>query len=97
MQTTWKIIQLERKADDGLVTVVHYRVEAVDGEFSASTYGTVSFERGETFIDFNQLTETDVISWVKSKLDPAAIEQSLADQIATQKNPPVLQGMPWVA
>lgn len=97
MQITWKINQLERQAEDGLVTVAHYDVVAVDGDYSARTYGTVSFERGETFIDFNQLTETDVISWVKSKLDPAAVEQSLADQIATQKNPPVLQGMPWVA
>ena len=95
MQTTWKITQLERQADDGLVTVAHYDVVAVDGEYSARTYGTVSMERGETFIDFDRLTEADVISWVKAKLDPAAVEQSLAAQIDAQKNPPIIQGVPW--
>lgn len=97
MEITWKITQLEREATDGLVTVAHYDVTATDGEHTARVYGTVGFERGDTFIDFANLTERDVISWVKSKMDPAAIEQSLADQIAVQKNPPVLQGMPWVA
>lgn len=97
MDITWKIKQLERQADDGLVTMAHYGVDAVDGEFTASTYGTVSFERSDTFIEFDKLTERDVISWVKSRLDPAAVEESLANQIAAQKNPPILQGMPWVA
>lgn len=95
MQTTWKITNLDRTADGGLVTCAHYDVTAIDGEFSASVYGTVALERGETFIDFDKLTEKDVISWVKAKLDPAAVEQALAAQIEAQKNPPIVQGVPW--
>jgi len=95
MQTTWTINELEREATDGLVTVGHYSVTAVDGEFTASTYGTVSFERADTFIEFDKLTEHDVISWVQAKLGKADVEQSLAAQIEAQKNPPVLRGKPW--
>lgn len=97
MEITWKINQIERQANDGLVVVAHWGAVAADGDYTANAYGTVGFERGETFIEYETLTERDVISWVKSKLDPAAVEQSLADQIAQQKNPPILQGMPWVA
>lgn len=95
MQTTWKIEQMERRSTDDLVTVVHYRVEAVDGEFSASTYGTVSLEAGETFIEFDKLTQRDVISWVQHALDKNTVEASLASQIESQKTPQILQGMPW--
>lgn len=97
MEIVWTIGQLERQAADGLVTVGHYRVTATDGDYTASTYGTISFERGDTFIAFDQLTERDVISWVKSKLDPAAVELSLKAQIDQQKSPPVLSGVPWAA
>lgn len=97
MDITWKINQLERQAEDGLVTVAHYDVSAVDGDYTARVYGTVSFERSDTFIEFEHLTERDVLSWVKSKLDPAAVEQALAAQIDAQKNPPILHGTPWAA
>lgn len=95
MQIVWKITQLDRQASDGLVTCAHYDVSATDGDYTARIYGTVGLERGETFIDFANITEADAISWVKSKLDPAAVEQALAAQIELQKNPPILQGMPW--
>lgn len=95
MDIVWKITNLERQATDGLVTCAHYDVTATDGEYSARVYGTVAFERGETFIDFDALTEHDVVSWVKSRMDPVAVEQSLEQQIAVQKVPPIIHGMPW--
>jgi hypothetical protein len=39
--TTWTIAQLERNTSDGGVTVAHWRVSAVDGDYTASSYGTV--------------------------------------------------------
>jgi hypothetical protein len=38
--TTWTIAQLERNTSDGGVTR-HWRVSAVDGDYTASAYGTV--------------------------------------------------------
>ena len=40
---TWTIADLERNVADGGVTVAHWRVTKVDGDHSASAYGTVGF------------------------------------------------------
>ena len=95
MTITWTISQLDRQTSDGLVTTAHWRVDAVDGEHTAGSYGTVGFERGDTFIAYESLTEAQVIAWVKDKLDVEAIEASLAAQIAAQKNPTTATGVPW--
>jgi hypothetical protein len=95
MTTTWTIAQLDRQTSDGLVTIAHYTVNAVDGEHSAGSYGAVGFERGESFIPYDSLTEAQVIAWVKDKLDVQAIEASLAAQIALQKAPVTATGVPW--
>jgi hypothetical protein len=93
--TTWTIAQLDRQTSDGLVTTAHWRVDAVDGEYSAGAYGTVGFERGDTFIAYDSLTEAQVIAWVKDKLEVAEIEASLQAQIDAQKNPTTATGTPW--
>ena len=95
MTTTYTINQLDRNTSDGFVTTVHYNVTKVDGEFSASTYGTVSFEAGTPATPYASLTKAQVIEWVKDKLDEAVIEASLAAQIAAQKAPVTATGMPW--
>ena len=95
MTTTWKIAQLDRQTSDGLVTTAHYTVNAVDGEHTAGSYGTVGFERGDTFIAYELLTEAQVIAWVKDKLDVEPIEANLAAQIALQKSPVTATGTPW--
>ena len=92
---TWTIAQLDRQTSDGLVTTAHWRVDAVDGEYSAGSYGTVGFERGTSFTAYASLTEAQVIAWVKEKLDAADIEASLAAQIAAQKAPVTATGVPW--
>jgi len=95
MTTTYTINQLDRQTSDGFVTTVHYTVSKVDGEFSASTYGTVSFEAGTPETPYASLTKAQVIEWVKDKLDVEAIEASLAAQIAAKKTPTAATGVPW--
>jgi len=95
MTTTWKIAQLDRQTSDGLVTTAHYTVNAVDGEHTTGSYGTVGFERGESFIPYDSLTEAQVIAWVKDKLDVDDIEANLSAQIALQKAPVTATGVPW--
>ena len=95
MTTTWKIAQLDRQTADGLVTTAHYTVNAVDGEHSAGSYGTVGFERGTSFTAYESLTETQVIAWVKDKLDVEGIEAGLQAQIDAQKTPVTATGVPW--
>jgi len=95
MTITWTIAQLDRQTSDGLVTTAHWRVDAVDGEYSAGAYGTVGFERGTSFTAYDSLTEAQVIAWVKDKLEVADIEAGLTAQIAAQKAPTTAVGVPW--
>ena len=95
MTITWTIAQLDRQTSDGLVTTAHWTVNAVDGDCSAGSYGTVGFERGATFTAYDSLTEAQVIAWVKDKLDVAEIEAGLQAQINAQKNPKTATGVPW--
>jgi hypothetical protein len=95
MNITWTIAQLDRQTSDGLVTTAHWRVDAVDGEYSAGSYGTVGFERGDTFISYENLTQEEVIGWVKDKLNASEIETSLQSQIDGLKNPVIKTGLPW--
>jgi hypothetical protein len=96
--TTWTISTLERELSDGGVVVAHWRATAVDGDFSASSYGTVGFTPDPSasgFIAYDSLTEADVIGWVQAELDQDAIEASLAAQIEADKNPTQAAGVPW--
>lgn len=96
--TTWTISTLERELSDGGVIVAHWRATAVDGDFSASNYGTCGFTPDPSasgFIAYDSLTEADVIGWVQAELDQDAIEASLAAQIEADKNPTQAAGVPW--
>jgi hypothetical protein len=96
MTTTYTINQLDRNTSDGFVTTVHYNVTKVDGEFTASTYGAISYEAGTPTTPFASLTEAQVIAWVKDKLGEEVVEAALAAQIDAQKNPVKASGLPWV-
>ncbi len=93
--TTWTINQLERNTSDGFVTTVHYTVTKVDGDFSASTYGTIRFEAGTPETPFESLTEAQVVAWVKDKLGEEVVEASLIANIEAQQNPVKASGLPW--
>jgi hypothetical protein len=96
--TTWTIAQLERNTADGGVVVAHWRCEAVDGDYSASSYGTVGFTPDATdpaYIPFESLTEADVLEWVYAAVNKDAIEFNLAANIEDQKTPKTEVGLPW--
>ena len=95
MEFTWNVVQMDRLAADGFVTTVHYNVSAVDGEFTASTYGTVGYTEEGAFTPYSQLTEAVVVGWVKESLGQATVETALAAQIEALKNPVQESGLPW--
>ena len=89
------INQLDRNTDGDIVTTVHWTASKQDGEFTASSYGTVGVEVGDTVIPFASLTEEVVKTWLAEKLDLEAMEASLDAQIEAQKNPVTATGFPW--
>jgi hypothetical protein len=85
---TWTIAQLERNTSDGGVTTVHWRVSAVDGDYTASSYGTVGCTpdpEAADWIAFDALTEADVLAWVWASVDKDTTEASLAAKIEADK------------
>ena len=96
--TTWTIGTLERNVEDGGVVVAHWRASLVDGDFSASSYGTCGFTSDPSdsgFVAYDSLTEADVVGWVQAEVDKDATEASLAAKIELDKNPTQAAGVPW--
>jgi hypothetical protein len=94
---TWTIQQMDRLTSDGFVVTVHYNVSAIDGDYSASTYGTVGYTEqpdGE-YTPYDELTEEQVVGWVQESLGKETVEASLDSQIEAQKNPVQQSGLPW--
>ena len=93
---TWVIQQLDRQTSDGFVTTAHWRANAVDGDYSASAYGTCGWSEGEPIIPYDQLTQDTVLGWVWADgVDKDATEATLTAQIEAQKNPVTATGLPW--
>ena len=94
----WKIVNMERDASTGFVNTVHWTCSDADAEGNAgSTYGSIGLS-GELVTPFEQLTEAQVIGWVKEAMGAetvAAHEAAVAAQIAEAKAPKVATGMPW--
>ena len=97
MAVTWTISTLERNTDDGVV-VAHWRASDADGEHVGSSYGTCGFTPdadADGYTAYADITETQVIGWVKADVDADAIEASIASQIADSKAPAITVGVPW--
>jgi hypothetical protein len=98
--TVWKIAQLERLTEDGLVITAHYTVDANDGTYSAGAYGSIGFERPaeDALIPFADLTEEIVVGWVQNALGDekvAEVEAALQGQLDEQRHPSRASGLPW--
>ena len=100
MAVTWNISTLERNTDNGVV-VAHWRATDVDGDHSGSSYGTCGFTpdaSADGYVAYDNLTEENVIGWVKDSMGEEAVtgvEDSIVAQIADSKAPAISVGTPW--
>lgn len=97
----WNVYDLVRTVPDGVVTKVCCTVSMVDGQYISG--GDVSQKvlykapTDPEFIPFDQLTEAEVIQWVKDQLGQnriAQIERGLIQAINKQKTE-TASGLPW--
>jgi hypothetical protein len=86
MATTyeWSFPNFETDADNK-VEVIHWRYTAVDGEYSASMYGS----DGQSELDFDTMSKEDAIACVLEHSDTTEddMKANLDAQIASQKAP----------
>jgi hypothetical protein len=80
-----------------VVKTIHYSAVITDSGYSAELIDTVNL--GEPisfqFIAYDDLPESTVIDWVKSKVDTQKIENILKQKLAYIKNPTILKDPPW--
>lgn len=103
--TNWTVTSLLVKPQaDGftdVVYIVNWLASDTDGTNEARRGGKteVPTPAGGTFVPFDQLTEAEVIGWVKTQLgaeEVAKIETDLAAQIAYMASPPIVEmPLPW--
>jgi hypothetical protein len=94
----WTIATLERQTDTGGVITAHWQVNAQDGGYTASSYGTTGLQPDPSdpdFVPYDQLTEADVLAWVWGAVDKDKMEAALAANIEEQKAPSIATGLPW--
>ena len=96
----WTIAMCEHEVATGGITVAHWRCSAVDGDYTASAYGSCGFTPDATSPDFtpyDQVVEAEVLAWVwvSGGVDKDETEANLAAQIDAQKNPVTAAGTPW--
>lgn len=85
VQTYWKKIGTDEEGNQGTFS-------------GATPFSLNSMPEGSTFIPFDELTEADVLEWIKAVV-VASYEQHVNDQINKQisekKNPVVEVTLPW--
>ena len=92
----WQVVQTNYNTVDKFITTVHYTVNAVDGDYTASTYGTVGYtQEDKSYTPYADLTQAVVVGWVQESLGKDTVEEALATQITAQKNPVQETGLPW--
>ena len=104
---TWAVVQMdaypEADGDTDVVFNVHWTLTGTDGTYSGNVYGSqaVTVDPDAPFTPYADLTETQVIGWVKSVMGEeqvASYEANVAQQIQNQINPPVVTPpLPWSA
>jgi hypothetical protein len=105
--TTWIVEQMNcyptAEGQTDVVFNVHWRVNATDGTYNATFYGTVgvTYEAGSPYTPYVDLTQDQVVGWVQTSMGAeqvASIEAGLATQIDNQVNPPIVTpALPWSA
>jgi hypothetical protein len=81
----WSFPNFETNSEN-VVKTIHWRYTAVDGEYSASMYGSSSGSEG---MDFDAMTKEHCISCVLENQDTSEeeMQSNLSAQIDKQKNP----------
>jgi len=98
---TWSIANLEynNDADQGVI-VAHWRCTGVDGDNTASSYGTTPHSpdpSSDGYVAYADLTEATVLGWVHGQVSQEDTEAAIQAKLDALANPTSLNGMPWAA
>jgi|TARA_B100000085_G_C18085630_1_gene326926 hypothetical protein len=100
----WKINDLQRDLSDGFCHTAHWtlvgisdQVDADNNPYNDSGYGSIGLDRPDTLLDFEDLTEADIVAAVQAKLGAEKVtkyQNQLAARIAEKITPTQASGRP---
>jgi len=98
IEFNWTIATCEHDIATGGINVVHWRCTGVDGDNSASSYGTVGLTPDPSaadFVAYADVTEAQAQAWVWASVSQADTEAAIAAKIDAMANPTEASGTPW--
>ncbi len=90
---TWKVVSLDaqpsHEGHSNVINTVHWTLTGVDGEHTASTYGSVgvTYDADAPFTEYNNLTEANALAWVWNSVDKTEQEANVDNQLAELASP----------
>jgi hypothetical protein len=100
---TWKVGQCDRTLATGVITTLHYTVNATDedGTYSVGAYGSIGLEApdADDMVPYDDVTEAQAITWAQEALGGAdkvaEIHAALDAQLTEKRTPTTGAGTPW--
>ena len=100
---TWKVGQCDRTLATGVITTLHYTVNATDedGVYSVGAYGSIGLEApdADDMVAYDDVTEAQAITWAQEALGGAdkvaEIHAALDAQLTEKRTPTTGAGTPW--
>src|SRR5210317_2482736 len=92
---TWTIPTCEHDIASGGINVIHWRCTGVDGDNSASSYGTVGLTPDPSspdFVAYADVTEAQAQGWVWASVLQEDTEAAIAAKIDAMVNPTEASG-----
>ena len=100
---TWKVGQCDRTLATGVITTLHYTVNATDedGTYTVGAYGSIGLEApdADDMVAYDNVTEAQAITWAQEALGGAdkvaEIHAALDAQLTEKRTPTSGAGTPW--
>ena len=87
---TWALANVDYDMEDGFCHTAHWTVTRVDGDYSASSYGSCALTKPESLTSRTDLKTADIIADVKFVLGTDRVDEILTGltlKISEEKTP----------
>ena len=96
----WKITELKRQTSDNFVLSANFTLskienEGTDTEKKTTVYGFCSWGNSEPTINYKDLDEATVLSWIYQQFDKEASETNMKLIRIDPSLPVIDTGIPW--
>lgn len=96
---SWKVLRTSWDEDTGAVVSAMWLLIAKDSGYESYVKGETQFSpnpESENYIPLKDLTEEDVVSWIKNNVkNKEGLEKLALERLEKKKVPSTVRGLPW--